>query len=58
MGKFIQIHTLTIFPPSCLNRDDLGKPKTARIGGADRLRISSQSLKRAYRSDEGTKKIT
>lgn len=57
MGKFIQIHTLTIFPPSCLNRDDLGKPKTARIGGADRLRISSQSLKRAYRSDEGTKKL-
>ena len=57
MGNFIQIHTLTIFPPSCLNRDDLGKPKTARIGGADRLRISSQSLKRAYRSDEGTKKL-
>lgn len=50
MDKFIQLHILTSFPPANLNRDDLGRPKTAKMGGVDRLRVSSQSLKRAWRT--------
>ncbi|RKE92530.1 CRISPR-associated Cse4 family protein [Xenorhabdus ehlersii] len=49
MSQFIQLHLLTSYPPANLNRDDLGRPKTARMGGAERLRISSQSLKRHWR---------
>jgi CRISPR system Cascade subunit CasC len=52
MAKFIQLHILTSYPPANLNRDDLGRPKTAKMGGVDRLRISSQSLKRAWRTSE------
>jgi len=52
MPRFIQLHLLTSYPPSNLNRDDLGRPKTAMMGGAERLRISSQSLKRAWRKSE------
>ncbi len=52
MAEFIQMHLLTHYPPSNLNRDDLGRPKTAKMGGVDRLRISSQSLKRAWRTSE------
>jgi CRISPR system Cascade subunit CasC len=33
-----------------MNRDDQGRPKTAKMGGFDRLRVSSQSLKRAWRT--------
>lgn len=49
MTIFLQLHLLTSYPPACLNRDDLNRPKTAKMGGVDRLRISSQSLKRAWR---------
>lgn len=49
MTRFLQLHYLTIYPPSNPNRDDLGRPKSATYGGASRLRISSQSLKRAAR---------
>src|SRR5438093_9290663 len=52
MTTFIQLHLLTSYPPANLNRDDLGRPKTAVMGGAQRLRISSQSLKRAWRTSE------
>jgi len=52
MSTFIQLHLLTSYPPSNLNRDDLGRPKTAVMGGKTRLRISSQSLKRAWRNSE------
>lgn len=52
MNRFIQLHLLTSYPPSNLNRDDLGRPKTAIMGGVNRLRISSQSLKRAWRTSE------
>lgn len=51
-ARFLQLHILTAYPPSNLNRDDLGRPKTAVVGGAKRLRISSQSLKRAWRMSE------
>ena len=50
MSKFLQLHLLTSYPPSNPNRDDLGRPKTANFGNAERMRISSQSLKRALRS--------
>lgn len=49
MSGFLQLHYLTVYPISNPNRDDLGRPKTATFGGAPRLRISSQSLKRAAR---------
>lgn len=49
MSQFIQLHLLTSYPPSNLNRDDLGRPKTAKMGGFERLRVSSQSLKRNWR---------
>jgi CRISPR system Cascade subunit CasC len=52
MARFIQLHLLTFYPPANLNRDDTGRPKTAIIGGAERLRISSQSLKRAVRTSD------
>lgn len=50
MSRFVQLHLLTSYPPANLNRDDLGRPKTAIMGGETRLRISSQSLKRAWRT--------
>jgi len=50
MSRFIQIHTLTSYPPANLNRDDLGRPKTAMMGGVERLRVSSQALKRHWRT--------
>ncbi|MGO2262284.1 type I-E CRISPR-associated protein Cas7/Cse4/CasC [Halomonas sp.] len=52
MSHFIQLHLLTSYPPSNLNRDDLGRPKTAFMGGARRLRVSSQSLKRNWRTSD------
>lgn len=50
MTTFLQLHLLTAYPASNLNRDDTGRPKTVVYGGAPRLRISSQSLKRAWRT--------
>ena len=49
MSRFIQLHYLTVYPPSNPNRDDQGRPKSATFGGEPRLRISSQSIKRAAR---------
>lgn len=47
--KLIELHILQSFPVSCLNRDDVGSPKSAFFGGVQRARISSQCLKRASR---------
>lgn len=52
MSKFLQLHILTPYPPSNPNRDDLGRPKTAILGGHPRMRISSQAIKRAIRTSE------
>lgn len=52
MSRFLQLHLLTFFPPANLNRDDTGRPKTAVVGGATRLRLSSQALKRAWRKSD------
>ena len=50
---FLQIHTLTSYPAALLNRDDVGFAKRLPFGGATRLRISSQCLKRHWRTFEG-----
>ena len=47
--QLIELHILQSFPVSCLNRDDVGAPKSAVFGGVNRSRISSQCLKRAIR---------
>ncbi len=52
MTTFIQFHLLTPYPPSNPNRDDQGRPKQALVGGAPRLRLSSQSIKRALRESD------
>lgn len=46
---YVDVHILQTVPPSCLNRDDTGSPKTAVYGGATRARVSSQSWKKAMR---------
>jgi CRISPR system Cascade subunit CasC len=46
---FIDIHILQTVPPSNINRDDTGSPKTARFGGVNRARVSSQAWKKATR---------
>jgi CRISPR system Cascade subunit CasC len=45
----IDVHILQTVPPSNLNRDDTGSPKTAIYGGVRRARVSSQAWKRAVR---------
>ena len=45
----VEFHILQSFPVSCLNRDDVGAPKTAQIGGSTRARVSSQCWKRQVR---------
>jgi CRISPR system Cascade subunit CasC len=51
-APFIQLHLLTFYPPANLNRDDQGRPKTAVVGGYERQRVSSQALKRAWRTSD------
>lgn len=46
---YIDLHVIQTVPPSCVNRDDTGSPKTARYGGVTRARVSSQAWKRAMR---------
>ncbi|MBK8909824.1 MAG: type I-E CRISPR-associated protein Cas7/Cse4/CasC [Chlorobi bacterium] len=46
----IELHSLTSHSPANLNRDDLGRPKSAVFGGVNRARISSQAIKRSIRT--------
>ena len=46
---YLDLHVLQTVPPSCVNRDDTGSPKTATYGGVNRARVSSQAWKRAMR---------
>lgn len=46
---FVDVHVIQTVPPSCMNRDDTGSPKTAIYGGVRRARVSSQSWKHAMR---------
>ncbi len=45
----IEYHILQSFPVTCLNRDDVGAPKSAMVGGVSRARVSSQCWKRQVR---------
>ena len=45
-----EIHMLKNYPPTNLNRDDTGAPKTCLFGGVMRCRVSSQCLKRSWRT--------
>jgi CRISPR system Cascade subunit CasC len=47
---FLQIHTLTSYHATLLNRDDVGLAKRIPFGDAPRLRVSSQCLKRHWRN--------
>ena len=51
--KFVQLHFLTSYPSALLNRDDAGFAKRIPFGGVTRTRISSQCLKRHWRTHEG-----
>ena len=46
---YVDIHVLQNVPPSCVNRDDAGSPKTAKYGGTVRSRVSSQAWKHEIR---------
>jgi CRISPR system Cascade subunit CasC len=46
----VDVHILQTLPPSNVNRDDTGSPKTATYGGVRRARVSSQAWKRATRT--------
>lgn len=48
---YVDVHILQTVPPSCVNRDDTGSPKTAVYGGTTRARVSSQAWKHAMRLD-------
>jgi CRISPR system Cascade subunit CasC len=48
--RFLQIHTLHAYPGVLLNRDDAGLAKRLPFGGTTRARISSQCLKRRWRT--------
>ncbi len=50
--KIAEFHLLKLYPSAALNRDDSGEQKTAYYNGYLRNRISSQCLKRAYRTSE------
>ncbi|MFE5491473.1 type I-E CRISPR-associated protein Cas7/Cse4/CasC [Streptomyces virginiae] len=45
----LDVHILQTVPPSNINRDDTGAPKSAVYGGVRRSRVSSQAWKRATR---------
>ncbi len=52
MNMLIEVHMIQNHAPSNLNRDESGSPKTAYFGGYRRARISSQCLKRTYRTSK------
>lgn len=51
--RFLQLHTLTGYSATLLNRDDVGRAKRLPFGGHDRIRVSSQCLKRHWREATG-----
>lgn len=51
MTTYIEVHALQTVPPSNLNRDESGAPKSATYGGVTRARVSSQAWKHAIRED-------
>lgn len=55
--SMIQFHILRNYASSNLNRDEIGAPKSAVFAGTQRGRISSQCLKRAWRSSDAFKTL-
>ena len=55
--RFIQIHFLASYPGALLNRDDAGLAKRLPYGGAVRVRVSSQCLKRHWRMADDPRAI-
>ena len=53
----IEVHMLKNYPPVNLNRDDSGAPKSCFFGGVQRGRISSQCLKRSWRTSDVFKRV-
>lgn len=49
-GRYVALHTLRTVSAVNLNAGFDGQPKTMQLGGARRMRVSSQSTKRAMRS--------
>ncbi|WCC79818.1 type I-E CRISPR-associated protein Cas7/Cse4/CasC [Cutibacterium equinum] len=47
---YVDIHVIQSVPPSNVNRDDTGSPKSALYGGVRRARVSSQAWKKAVRT--------
>ncbi|MCW8382377.1 type I-E CRISPR-associated protein Cas7/Cse4/CasC [Streptomyces justiciae] len=54
---FLDVHALQTVPPSNLNRDDTGAPKSAVYGGVPRARVSSQAWKRVTREYFGNEQL-
>lgn len=52
-ARFLQIHSLHGYPAALLNRDDSGLAKRMTYGDSIRTRISSQCLKRHWRTANG-----
>lgn len=52
MAEYLQAHLLAHYPASNPNRDREGEPKRIMVGNVDRGRISSQCLKRTWRTSE------
>jgi CRISPR system Cascade subunit CasC len=52
--RFLQVHFLTSYAGALLNRDDAGLAKRLTYGGAVRTRVSSQCLKRHWRTSADT----
>ena len=52
-ARFLQIHSLHGYSAALLNRDDSGLAKRISYGGAIRTRVSSQCLKRHWRTASG-----
>ncbi|GAB79423.1 CRISPR system Cascade subunit CasC [Austwickia chelonae] len=50
MTTYVDLHIIQTLPPSNVNRDDTGQPKSAIYGGVPRARVSSQAWKRATRA--------
>ena len=57
-SNFVQIHYLTAYSASLLNRDDVGMAKRLPYGGRSRVRVSSQCLKRHWRTASGEHKLS
>lgn len=56
-GDMVQVHLLTAYPAALLNRDDAGLAKRIPFGGATRIRVSSQCLKKHWRDAEQIREL-